>query len=401
MLNYELLKMASVSFGCGVAKNTGNRIKTLGGTNALIVTDKGIVSLGIVDKIAESLKEAGITYEVFDEVMSEPTDELCLRIADLAKDKDYDTIIGLGGGSPMDAAKAVGLITGIREMEEIKDLHDYSAIGSRSAVAAKAKRSRLLITIPTTAGTGAETTQSSVLTSAAHGMKYSFMSPASMADLCIVDPEFTIGMPAAPTIHTGLDALAHCIEGVVGITTNEYSQMIDLECIRKIWTWLPVAVSDPKNVRAREEMAWAAHNAMTAGGSANGHAIAHAIGSKYHIVHAMACMYTIPTVIRHFGEASHEAIVRLAQVINAPIYGDAEKDADSVAEKVKAFYKSFGYTTLQETLKEKGYEISCDEFAESLIDFTLDDFKSRVWNPPIHESREAVKEVCRKIYNEK
>ena len=402
MISYELLKMAGVSFGSGVSAKTGERIRSRGGRNALIVTDKGIVSLGIVDKVARSLEEAGLTYEVFDEVMPEPTDELCIRLADIAKDKNFDTVIGLGGGSPIDTAKAAGLIAGIREMEEITDLHDYSANGGKSAVAAAAKRKGLLITMPTTSGTGAETTQSSVLTSVKYGMKYSFMGPASMADLCIIDPEFTVGMPAVPTIHTGLDALAHAVENLIGITNNDYSELMMLECIRRIWKWLPVAVSDPKNRTAREQMAWAAHNAQANGGVPNGHAVAHALGSKYHLVHAHACMLTLPTAIRHFAETSQDAIAKLADVIGAPTCGDAQADAEYVAQKIKAFYKSFGYKNLQETLKEKGVEVDRETFAQSLVEFTLDDFKSHLWNPPIHtdNAKEKVAGVCRRIYDE-
>lgn len=402
MIEYDLLKLAGVLFGSGVSAKTGERIRSMGGKNALIVTDKGIVSLGIVDKVTKSLDEAGITYEIFDDVMPEPTDELCIRLADMAKDKNFDTVIGLGGGSPIDAAKAAGLIAGIREMEEITDLHDYSASGSKSGIAAAAKRKGLLITMPTTSGTGAETTQSSVLTSVKYGMKYSFMGPASMADLCIIDPEFTMGMPAVPTIHTGLDALAHAVENLVGVSNNDYSQIMMLECIKRIWRWLPVAASDPNNRTAREQMAWAAHNAQANGAVPNGHAVAHAIGSKYHLVHAHACMLTLPTVIRHFAETSQDAIAKLAEVIGAPVCGDAKTDAEYVAQHIKKFYKGLGYKNMQETLREKGIDIDRESFAQSLVDFTLDDFKSRLWNPPIHtgNANEKVAEICRRIYDE-
>ncbi len=402
MIAYDLLKLSGVLFGSGTAAETGQRVRALGGKNAFIVTDKGIVKLGIVDKVTKSLEEAGVTYEIFDDVMPEPTDELCLQIADTVRGKQFDTVIGLGGGSPIDAAKAVGLIAGIREMEEIRDLHDYSASGSRSEIASVAKRSGILITMPTTAGTGAESTQSSVLTSVKQGMKFSFMGPASMADLCIIDPEFTIGMPAAPTIHTGLDAFAHAVENLVGVKNNDYSEIMMLECIRRIWKWLPVAVAEPKNKMAREQMAWAAHNAQANGGVPNGHAVAHAIGSKYHLVHAHACMLTLPTVIRHFAETSQDAIAKLGDAIGAPISGDAKTDAEYVAGCIKKFYKGFGYKNMQDTLREKGFDVDRETFAQSLVAFTLDDFKSRLWNPPIHtgNAEEKVAEVCRRIYDE-
>ena len=400
MIDYDLLKMAGVAFGSGKGDLTGEKIKALGGTRALIVTDKGIVNLGIAAKVAASLERAGITYEGFDDVMPEPTDALCLELADRAAKLNFDTIIGLGGGSPIDAAKAVGLIAGIREIEEIEDLHEYSGIGSRAAVAAKARRNCILITIPTTAGTGAETTQSSVLTSSRYGMKYSFMGPASMADLCIIDPLYTVGMPKMPTVHTGLDALAHATENLVGITNNDYSEIMMLECIRRILKYLPVCVEDPQNVEAREQMAWAAHNAQANGGVPNGHAIAHAIGSKYHIVHAHACMLVLPMVIRHFAHTSADQIAKLADLFGCEKGASEEETAENVAQAIKKFYKSFGYTNMKETLASKGVNVDEETFAESLVDFTLDDFKSHLWNPVIHDDPEKVKAVCRLIYTE-
>ena len=172
MIDYELNKMAGVSFGCKAAENTGVKVRAMGGKKALIITDKGVEDLGFVDKITSSLDNAGIEYDVFDKVMPEPTDEVCIEAADYASDGEFDTIIGFGGGNPIDTAKAAGLIVGIREIEEIEDLHEYGGIGEKSEIAAMAKGKTILVTIPTTSGTGAESTQSSVITSVKHGMKF-------------------------------------------------------------------------------------------------------------------------------------------------------------------------------------------------------------------------------------
>ena len=107
-------------------------------------------------------------------------------------------------------------------------------------------------------------------------------------------------MPAAATVCGGIDALAHTIEILGTANNNEYTNQILFLCLNKIWRWLPVAVKEPENLEAREQMSWAAHNALANGGVPNGHAVAHAIGSLYHITHGNACAMVLPTVVRHF-----------------------------------------------------------------------------------------------------
>ena len=170
---------------------------------------------------------------------------------------------------------------------------------------------------------------------------------------------------------------------------------------RKVRKWLPVAVKEPFDVRARKEMSWAVHNSLCNGGALNGHAFSHAIGSRYHIVHGLACMLVLPVVIRYFAETSQDAVAKLARIFDVPVTGDALADADAAAEAIKRFYKSFGYTDTQDVLKKAGYDVSSDEFAESIVDFTLDDYKSRLWDPPIHDDPEIVRKIGRQIYNEK
>ena len=119
-------------------------------------------------------------------------------------------------------------------------------------------------------------------------------------------------MPAAATVCGGIDALAHTIEILVGTANNEYTNQILFLCLNKIWRWLPVAVKEPENLEAREQMSWAAHNALANGGVPNGHAVAHAIGSLYHITHGNACAMVLPTVVRHFALYAQKNIQKMA-----------------------------------------------------------------------------------------
>lgn len=398
MKSYEKGKSPYIIFGSKCTERIGTELKKYDIRKCLIVTGQHISRHMITQKIFEKLKENDIDYDVFNRVLPEPTDESCLEIASQIKSGHYDCVLGIGGGSPMDAAKTAALIAGIPE--QIADLHDYGKSGKH--MKENWKRPCMLVLIPTTSGTGAETTPSAVITSKQHEIKFSFGNNNMTADLCLIDPEYTLGMPAMPTIYGGVDALAHSIENLVGTGANEYTDMILLSCLGKIWKWLPVAVQEPNNLEAREQLSWAAHNALANGGIPNGHAVAHAIGSLYHIVHGHACMLVLPTVIRHFADDSQEAIQSIAKVIGVPISGNAQADADHVADSILAFYKRMGLKPLSVTLQENGFNDDEAAFIRKMVPAVMDDFKSRQWLPPIHTGDYYAKigRICAMIYEE-
>lgn len=127
-----------------------------------------------------------------------------------------------------------------------------------------------LCLMPTTSGTSSEMSCTGVITSTTHHVKFSFGNHHTSADMAIVDPEFTLGMPAMPTAYGAVDAVTHSVEMLIGIGSNEYTNNVVLNCIEKVWTWLPVAIAEPNQLEAREQLSWAAHNALGNGGIANG-----------------------------------------------------------------------------------------------------------------------------------
>lgn len=186
-------------------------------------------------------------------------------------------------------------------------------------------------------------------------------------------------MPAAATVCGGIDALAHTIEILVGTANNEYTNQILFLCLNKIWRWLPVAVKEPENLEAREQMSWAAHNALANGGVPNGHAVAHAIGSLYHITHGNACAMVLPTVVRHFALYAQKNIQKMAEIMGINVTGDALKDADAVANAIHVFCQELGLDTLQKIFAEKGYCDNCREFTEKMIpQYKIDFFEINV-----------------------
>lgn len=398
MKSYEKGKLPYIVFGSKKASQLGKYLKDYSFEKCLIISDSVMIKHAVTKRALNELESLRIKYDIYDKVIPEPSDEICIKIAGKIKNECYDCIIGIGGGSPMDVAKAASLIAGIPD--KINDLHEYGKSGH--LMKEKWTRPCMLILMPTTAGTGAETTGSAVLSSTKHNLKFSFGNRNITADLCIIDPEFTVGMPLRPTVFGGADAISHIIENLIGTGANEYTNTILLECLKHIWQWLPVAIKEPENLEAREQVSWAAHNSLANGGIPNGHAVAHAMGSLYHLVHGHAAIITLPTVIRHFAEASQESIKNIAQAIDVPVTGNAIKDADNVANAIIVYYKNLGLKPFSEAMADNDFNDDEKTFANKMIPVILDDFKSKEWMPPIHTGNytEKIRKICNMIYEE-
>lgn len=394
----DKFRLPHMTFGEGTSKQAGTKIKAWGCKKCLVVTDKGVEDVGLVDPILDSLKAEGINYVVFDKTLPNAPDYICMEAAELLNREECDCTLAIGGGSSIDTAKAASLIANIPE--KIEDLHDYSGTGTKMNPAFN--RAVRFVCIPTTAGTGAEVTVSAVIHDTKRNLKYSFMNENQVADLVIIDPELTYGMPPKATATVGLDALSHAIEVVVGTMQHDFAAPIALDAIDRIRRWLPIVYKDPKNKEGRAQMAYAADMAESTGGAANGHAVAHAIGAKYNLVHGHSCIMVMPTLIRHQANAAPEGIRKLADIFSVPTVGTNEEVAGYVADAVLEFYKSFGFTTCKEAIKANGFDDDKKTFTEKLIPAILDDFKSRVWMPPIHrpEDRDTLVKVCEMIYEE-
>lgn len=398
MKSYRKNRIPQIVFGCGTANQTGAELQALCVARCLIVTDKGVRAAGLVDPILQSLDACGITYMIYDDVRPETPDTVCLALADTIRSNQLDGVLAIGGGSAIDTAKAAAMIPCLPQ--PIDDLHDFGGTGTRMSNAYV--RNIKFIAMPTTSGTGAEITCSAVVLDTARHLKYSFMNPSMSPDLAIIDPMLTIGMPPRPSAIVGLDVLCHATENLLGAQQNEYTDMIMLECIRRVWRWLPVVYAEPSNVEGRTQMSWASTNAQANGGVPQGHAIGHAIGAAYGIVHAHACVLVLPSVIRHHAESYPDKIYALAEIVGVPIEEDVQTVASRVADRYIAFYKQFGLTNLQDTLHTAGIEDDRDTFVAKIMPLTLDDFKSRIWMPPIHrpEDHDRLVRLLEQIYDE-
>ena len=331
-----------------------NELASLKGQRAFIVTDANIARLGLVDKVTQQLSIAGIQSGVFAEVEPDPSVETVQRGAQQMRKYAPDWIIGLGGGSCMDAAKAMWVLYEHPEMvpEEINPI-----------VPMKLRAKARLITIPTTSGTGAETTWAIVLTDTKAGRKLGLGSRENMADMAIVDPALVAGLPARIAADTGMDALTHAIEGYTVTWHNDFCDGLCLVATKLVCDYLPRSVANASDKEAREKM----HNAASIAGlgfgnalAALAHAMGHSMGAVFHTPHGRAVGLVLPYTIEFTGDAMAERyadIVRFARIPG----GEAGHPAKALADHIRKLAKSVGQPL---SIREAG--ISAEQFEAGL-----------------------------------
>lgn len=336
----------------------------LEGRRALVVTDATLVQLGLMDKVQTHLDNAGIETHVFDEVEPDPGVQTVQRGAQVAREVEPDWIIGLGGGSPMDAAKAIWVLYERPDLEP-GEINPFIQLRLRQ----KAR----LITIPTTSGTGAEVTWAIVLTDTEEQRKMGLGNRENVADIAIVDPAMAAGMPPRLTADTGLDALTHAVEGYTGTWHTDLTDGLCVSAARLILRYLPRAVHDGTDRRARERM----HNAATCAGLGFGnsmasmaHAMGHVLGAAFRVPHGRAVALFLPYTIEF---AAHEAPERFAEL--AALLGcsraEGEKGAQALARCIRDLCREVGNPT---SVAEAGIERQAYETRlQKLVDDAFND----------------------------
>ena len=277
-------------------------LKEMKKKKAFIVTDRVLAELGYVDKITKVLDENGIDFRVFSEVAPDPTLAIARKGAEAMRSYNPDVIIALGGGSPMDAAKIMWVLY---EHPEV-NFHDlamtFMDIRKRVYPFPKMGEKAMMVSIPTSAGTGSEVTPFAVITDEKTGVKYPLADFELMPNMAIVDAELMMNMPKGLTAASGIDALVHAIEAYVSVLASEFTNGLALEAIRLVFKYLPQAYNEgTTNVKAREKMAHASTIAGMAFANAFlgiCHSMAHKLGAEHHIAHGVANGILIDHVIR-------------------------------------------------------------------------------------------------------
>ena len=272
-----------------------------------IVTDHSMVQLGFLNKIIDELmaRRNKVTYQLFAEVEPDPDITTVRRGCELMKEFQPDTIIALGGGSPMDAAKGMWIFYEHPEVNFDDLKQKFMDIRKRAFKYPELGRKTKLICIPTTSGTGSEVTPFAVISDKANLKKYPLTDYSLTPSIAIVDPEFTTNIPARSTAYTGMDVLTHAIEAYTSVMASDYTDGLALNAIRLVFEYLPRCVHNGKNdLKAREKM----HNAATIAGMAFAnaflgitHSMAHKIGAEFHTIHGQTCAILLPHVIKYNG----------------------------------------------------------------------------------------------------
>ncbi len=307
-------------FGVNAVDRIGQHIKDMGiEGKAIIITDPGVKATGAVERVEKALKESGFKIAVFDQGVPEPNDLVCDAAADFARKEKGSFVIGLGGGSAIDIAKVAAQLLVLPGKTA-----DYMP------TTAFPKKGAPLIAVPTTSGTGTESTMYSVITFAKDNIKGFFATPTILADMALVDPTLTISMPPKVTAATGADALAHCIETMMAKQHNPLTDAIAMKGVELIAEALPVAVYDGENLEARVKMSYASMMggiAFQDPGIVEGHALAHTLGSMFHVPHGVGCAMALPyAMIYNMGHCM-EKMARMATALGQNTTGMSTREA--------------------------------------------------------------------------
>jgi len=301
----------SIEFGNGTVNNVGKRAKELGGKKALIITDKGLAQTGILKKVTDSLEQEGIPFLVYDEITPNPKDVDCVKAYEQFKDENIDLLLGLGGGSSMDTAKAIGVL--FTHEGELKDRYGFNLL-ERDITP--------LICIPTTSGTGSEVTTGSVITDTNTKQKEAILDIKLAPKLAIVDPELTLSLPKSITAATGMDALTHAIEAYTSNIAEPISDALSLYAIEIIAKYLPLAVEDGNNLEARQNMlvgSLIAGMAFTHADLGAVHAMAEPLGGLYDTPHGVANSIFLPHVFGYNIPSNPEKHATVALKLGATV----------------------------------------------------------------------------------
>ena len=305
--------LPDMMFGAGVVSNMGERIRPLKIKKVFLTTDPAMFSMGRADEVRRILESSGISTVIFSDVEPDPPIELVERAGRIYTDNGCDGIVGLGGGSSMDTAKAVGLrVTHPGEMREYE-----------SIVGGAAKIKPLLppiICIPTTSGTGSEVNPYAVITDKERDLKFMLMSNHLIPRLAVIDPIYCKTMPPGLTVESGIDALAHCIEGYVSLAIpyHPYFEAMAVYGVKLIGRSLVQAYRNGNDIPARTDMCMAAICGGLAflKGLGIGHAITHVLGAHYHMPHGRAAIYGLLCFVKANKETCKEQFIDMAQLLN-------------------------------------------------------------------------------------
>ena len=366
--------------GAGCIKEIPRLLKENNVKKPIVVTDPGLVKAGIAAKVTEVLDKAGVSYALFKEVEPNPSINTVNAIYDLCKSEGCDSFIAIGGGSSMDAAKAAAART-VKPGMAVAKMGGLFKIG---------KNLPLFIAVPTTAGTGSETTIAALITDTSTHHKYAIMDIHLVPMFAVLDPELTIGLPPHITSTTGMDALTHAVESYIcrSMTTKETMQF-SLEATKAIFENIFKVYKNGADIAARQEMLIASYKAgaaFTRTSVGNIHAIAHTLGGLYNTPHGLANAVILPIVLGDYGKAVWGKLARMAEASGIALSATATDE-----EKAKAFIKAI-YDMNEKMGIPKGFDFIKTEDIPKMTQWAFKE-SNPVYPVPVIYSQERFRKI--------
>lgn len=347
--------------GAGSVVKIAPFLKRLHKKKVFIVTDANLVSLGHVKTLTDSLEQAGLPYAVYDGTVPNPTVQNCEDAYALYAKEGCDCVIGLGGGSPMDVAKVVAA-RAVRPNRTTTQMGNLFMVTLPNVlwILKKPRRYPMVITVPTTAGTGAEYTYSSVISDPDTDRKYTVNDTALLPDRVVLDPALTLTLDPRETALTAIDALSHCTEAYVGHGHNKRSDDYSRKGIKLIFENIDRAVQDPGSIDARSNLLHASHYGglvLITGYTTYVHPFAHKIGAMYHLVHGRCIGAVMPPVLEFFRPEADARLAELADLIGVSSFemSTAEK-AEAYIDALRALSQKYGVDPVIPELKRSDFK---------------------------------------------
>jgi alcohol dehydrogenase class IV len=337
ILNMRKFVAPELVFGVGSSKLAGQYAENFGVSRALIVTDKGIVKCSWVKSVQNSLEDCGIDTFVFSDVSENPRDVEVMRGAEFYQENKCDCIIAVGGGSPMDCAKGIGIV--ITNNSHILNFEGVDMVGVPGPP---------LICVPSTAGSSADVSQFAIITDTDRNVKISIVSKAMVPDAALIDPELTSTMSAQLSAATGMDALTHAIEAYVSNANSALTDLLALDAIELVSGSLAGVIKDPKNIELRGRVMLGSMEAGLAFSNAilgAVHAMAHSLGGFLDLPHGECNAILLPYVIKANFSSSVQRYCNVAQKLGVDIAGKSDDQiCEELVEAVIALRKATGIT---------------------------------------------------------
>ena len=347
MLGITSPNITPFMFGIGCRNMIGTKAKELGITKVMVVTDKVIAGTGLLDAIFASLDGAGVGHILYDGVVPDPTDVCVDEGGKLARENGVDGIIAVGGGSSLDTGKCINLL-----------LNNEPPISKYFVPAMPERVTHPMITVPTTAGSGAECTNGAIITNTELNVKV----PVGLCcpHYIFVDPEMYVGLPVKTSVYCGFDALTHALDLMTSKTGEELTCVLTEEATRLIAEYLPKLVDDPTNLEVRSKLALAATLSGEClntdyNGTHYSHSIGHSVGAKTHMQHGLACGFAVPQILERLASITPVKLRRFCDCMGFGL--DPNLSNNQYGKQAKAKMQEFMRSVGIQNVKELGYKL--------------------------------------------